>query len=116
MNIDTLKDQTIIQGTMRSEDLYPAFRSLLVLLDPEKAQGYSETLDSVEEYNRGAEVLYLMDDLDVLAPEGYYFGAHPGDGSDYGFWKGEDDDLWVHHDQGEGFMSADSGPDRDCPC
>ena len=84
MNIDSLKDQTIIHGTMRSEDLYPAFRSLLLLLDPEKAQGYSEDLDSFE------ILLALMDDLCVVAPEGYYFGSHPGDGSDYGFWKYED--------------------------
>lgn len=90
MNIDTLKDQTIIHGTSRCEDLYPAFRSLLLLLDPEKASGYSESLDTIEEYNWGAEVFSLTDDLDVLAPDGYYFGSHPGDGSDYGFWKQEE--------------------------
>ncbi len=90
MNIDSLKGQTIIHGTMLNEDLYPAFRSLLILLDPEKASGYSEDLDSIEEYNRDAEILSLFDDLSVLAPDGYYFGTHAGDASDYGFWKCED--------------------------
>jgi len=29
----------------------------------------------------------LFDTLNDYAPEGYYFGAHLGGKSDYGFWK-----------------------------
>ena len=31
----------------------------------------------------------LMDALNEYAPDGYYFGAIEGDGSDFGFWQDE---------------------------
>lgn len=33
----------------------------------------------------------LFDALGYYAPEGYYFGTYQGDGSDFGFWKIDDE-------------------------
>lgn len=32
-------------------------------------------------------ILWLFEQLESVAPDGYFFGAHPGDGSDFGFWE-----------------------------
>lgn len=41
----------------------------------------------------------IWDEMNDIAPEGTYFGAHPGDGSDYGFWSAEDEDLNDEEDE-----------------
>lgn len=97
---------TISHGTMRYVDLIPTFVEYLraydathdVLTDDENERiiravsNYDNDLDLMERH--GGSVTYLLDALfdamNDLAPDGYYFGAHPGDGSDYGFWAVDD--------------------------
>lgn len=74
-----LLNQTISHGTMRPEDLIPKLLEVLEELNPEAGQeAQSQFLSE------------LFDLLDQEAPEGFYFGSHPGDGSDYGFWQMEE--------------------------
>lgn len=97
---DEPQEYSVIHATHRCEDLIPAFISELEKHDKQAADDYdalrmesvrdngSEWYDTTE----AAGLLYsLFHDLDRHAEDGFYFGAHPGDGSDFGFWKNEDE-------------------------
>lgn len=94
-------NESVIHATFRNCDLIPAFLDVIrdtacyaqmsmylpsVVTDPSATEwderwSDPELTEFVEE---------LFNTLDSYSPEGYYFGAHPGDGSDFGYWKMED--------------------------
>jgi len=96
---------SISHGTMRNEDVLPRIMSELFKEDPQKARevwqknpnflealcdkecGIQNQWWESEEASMMAEELF--DVMNNYAPEGHYFGAHPGDGSDYGYWENE---------------------------
>lgn len=101
----SFENVSISHSTHRAQDLIPAFLVALSVVWPEAYEGYmvaqfppipsyvSDEGDSSEWWD-SEDAAYLLQDLfdqlDQAAPDGFYFGAHPGDGSDFGFWKIED--------------------------
>jgi len=89
---------SVSSGTMRPEDLIPSFvwtlehqrplrrehRKLVTAITKAmEAVGYFDGDDCSDDLDE------LFTALDEYSPEGFYFGAHPGDGADYGWWLSE---------------------------
>jgi hypothetical protein len=115
----TFIEGTISHGTLRPQDLIPAFMDALCYLDRKQylemvielgeigcpigiavvASGYVEGIDATDDHPwwDGEDASYLLnetlyDSLNGLAQDGFYFGSHPGDGSDFGFWQHEEEE------------------------
>ncbi len=87
---------TVSAGTLRTEDLLKAFVSELIRLDPESASmsDMGEALafldGNIADEAPSELVDALQDILNELCPPFVYFGSHPGDGADFGFWPDMD--------------------------
>ena len=91
-------DQSVSTGTLLTEDLYASFMPVLKALSLkdyvamlEYWQSLGSDLDDESQF-----IAELFDVIDSYSPDGYYFGSHIGDGSDFGFWKSED--FWNTED------------------
>lgn len=100
-------NQTVSRGTLRPCDLVPAF--LEVIKDtPEYIQIMNSNDFDLKVISDGGSdkndprwesesISYLVnetlpDTLNSYAPNGFYFGSHVGDGSDFGYWENEEEE------------------------
>lgn len=105
---------SVSSGTMRPEDLIPDFiwelrhqkplhrshRALLREIESRMFKdGYYDSEEASWDLNEG-----LFDALNDYAPQYFYFGGHPGDGADYGFWLSED---WSEELENDGGIQVD---------
>jgi hypothetical protein len=95
---------TVSHGTLRTQDLLRSFadeyqrvlpfNSFELVYD---ARNCANEMDEDENHpgnaQTGSEIVEeLIDALDAIAQrDGFYFGTHPGDGSDFGYWVIEND-------------------------
>lgn len=97
---------TLISGTHRPQDLIPALAKELYALQLANGLEHDagETESTLATYGDLPDdsplweqdfipelIDTLMDLLSAFAPVGHYFGAHPGDGSDFGYWMKDDE-------------------------
>lgn len=108
---------SVSHGTLRYEDLIPVFALTLEALvlpvcrdDDLNAllNDCDVNLSTLDPVDANCLVNELIDELSAFAPPFTYFGSHPGDASDFGFWIDEDaindaeeDDLLKAHDLAE---------------
>ena len=95
---------TVSSATMQERDLIPAFLDELDWqVRQNKARGYLREINRIrraadkdvdDSYFHseaaGYDLEYLFNSLNDFAAPYFYFGAHPGDGADYGYWLSED--------------------------
>lgn len=90
---------SISHATMRPEDLIPRFLSELEHMTGRSREHYNlcrgiNARMGSGNYYSSEDPIYdlesLFDALNAYSPKGFYFGSHPGDGSDYGYWLSEE--------------------------
>jgi hypothetical protein len=109
MDVRKATPGTVSQGTLRTEDLLDAFASELEHNVQRNAEawcsdngriarhrymrlvGAARECDPLEDETAADLVSELIDAIGEFAPAGHYFGAHPGDGADFGYWQSEED-------------------------
>lgn len=100
-NIDDLKGMVVSDGTMGVNVLIRKYLDVLKTYSPNNYKAYIEANPELKDrdvwmaldiQDKSYIVDELADELDKIAPEGYYFGASEGDGACFGFWSVDPDE------------------------
>ena len=100
-NLDDLKGMVVSEGTMGVNALIRKYLGVLETYAPDNYKAYIEANPELKDkdvwmaldvQDKSYIVDELADELNKIAPEGYYFGASEGDGACYGFWEVESDE------------------------
>lgn len=81
---------TVSHGTMREEHLIPRFLDALDTVDHDRAEFLRSRYCFVDADDPEFCWDTVFNSLNDHAPPFTYFGAHPGDGSDYGVWVNDE--------------------------
>ncbi|MBM7454493.1 hypothetical protein HNR62_000322 [Oceanisphaera litoralis] len=86
---------TVIRATHRPQDLVPTFIEFLLRHGVNRNPLSLPLPDDDHDWWLSDDCHWLLHEdllgsMEELAPHGHYFGAHPGDGSDFGYWMDED--------------------------
>lgn len=92
---------SVSHGTLRKEDLIPRFSEVLkecVFMNDLPLEDFNDLIHEANTVDftsdRADSILEeLFDALNEFAPDNAIFGAHEGDGSDFGFWELENDNV-----------------------
>jgi len=95
-----ITEGSVIHGTLRTQDLLRAFGTELQRVFPFNGSGLAfdcrEAANALDYEPDGQVAQMTANDVlqdafaqlnDVAQREGLFFGAHEGDGSDFGYWK-----------------------------
>ena len=91
---------SVISATLREQNLIPPFEGVLDIagVEYDRPASVDKLLLGQPLTDQEAEEIgfyldeTLIDLLNGIAPTGTFFGSHPGDGADFGFWECEEDE------------------------
>lgn len=122
----TIETGTVISGTLQYPDTIPAVAAFLRTHAPEHYAKFiagteGDALAALNGELPREHPFWQSEDTDWMteslweamndiAPEGTYFGAHIGDGADFGFWPDESDEDYSDEDD-EDFHGDTDLPD-----